>query len=262
MPLTTTTFSVVTVVLNNREGLLRTHASVAGQRYQDIEWLVFDGGSNDGTIDWLEEQQYLPLRWWCAPDKGLFDAMNRGLDHALGDYIVFLNGGDEFAHDKVLEQVAAVARTPPEADFIYGDAIDISPDGNTTYYRHSRSHDARWWTMFACHQAMFFRRDRIGSLRYRLEYRNAGDYQFVSEFLHPVHAGGGVVVRRIDGAICRFWLGGISTQHRVKTLAEDFDIRRRFLGIRLPLNIGLFVVHRIHTWMKRHFFSMTRRLRW
>lgn len=256
-------FSVITVVWNDHEGLLRTADSVRAQTIADYEWLVIDGGSNDGTADLLETwTQDDALRWWSEADGGIYDAMNKGIERARGDYLVFLNAGDEFASSSTLHSVREVIDGKDEViDFLYGDAIDIGLDG-TERYRGARDHDCLWWTMFACHQAMYFRRQTVGQLRYDLNLGTSADYGFLARFLRPSDPGASVTVERFSGPLCRFWLGGISWKNRERALMNDFRIRRRHLGVSAPMGAALYVAHLAHTWLKRNVPALTQRVRY
>lgn len=255
-------FSVITVALNDEKGLQRTGESVAAQTCRDYEWLIMDGGSTDGTAGWLERTSGQPrVAWWSERDRGSYDAMNKGIDRARGDYVVFMNAGDELAEASTLSRVLSELNDETPVDFVYGDAVDIDREG-VARYRRARDHTALWWTMFACHQAMFFRRDRIGQLRYELCYRTAADYAFVAQFLHQRLAGGPATVARIDAPLCRFWLGGISWRNRRSTIREDLQIRARHLSVPLYLNLGLFVAHHAHTVLKRGLPRVAQTLRY
>jgi putative colanic acid biosynthesis glycosyltransferase len=191
----------------------------------------------------------------------LYDAMNRGIDAARGDYLLFLNAGDELADTSVLEAVASTVASRPAPDFIYGDAIDVTPDQGKLY-KAARSYKTLWWTMFACHQSMFFRRERIGGLRYRLAYRHAADYAFVAEFLRESQTQDRAIVRQLRAPLCRFWLGGNSWQNRRLAIREDFRIRRDHIRMPLPLNAALFLAHQLHTTLKRRIPWVTQRVRY
>jgi putative colanic acid biosynthesis glycosyltransferase len=255
-------FSIITVVRNDRPGLERTAASVSRQTHGDLEWIVVDGASDDGTAQWLETNSEIPsLTWLSESDQGRYDAMNKGIERALGDYLVFMNAGDELADPHVLARVAsaaAAAEAPP--DLVYGDAIDVRADGKTSY-RTARDHKSLWWTMFACHQAMFFRRSSVGTQRYRLRYPLAADYAFVAEFLGRSRSEPSRHVVKIDAPLCRFWLGGASWVHRRSTISQDFHIRATLLEVALPVNVALFLVQHAHTWAKRRLPDLSRAMR-
>lgn len=140
-------FSIVTVVLNDREGLGRTRASLRRQSCRDFAWIVVDGGSEDGTRD--EIVRSAPeIAWWrSGPDRGLYDAMNIGMAAATGDYLLFLNAGDELASPDSLERLAAEIRRHSSPDFLYCDALERTL-GGTLLLKPARSHRTLWYGMF------------------------------------------------------------------------------------------------------------------
>ncbi|MAY99936.1 MAG: glycosyl transferase [Micavibrio sp.] len=161
-------FSIITICLNNIEGLKRTHKSLIGQSYTSYEWIVIDGASNDGTSEYLAETGAV---WLSEKDKGLYDAMNKGLDRASGSYVLFLNAGDALYDSGVLQEVSKF-----DADIIYGDALEMT---RVKYANDPSYIDA----LFACHQSIYYKRHTIGSLRYDLRYVIAADYLFTYECL-------------------------------------------------------------------------------
>jgi glycosyltransferase involved in cell wall biosynthesis len=115
--------SVVTVVLNAARCIDRCIESVLGQTYDDIEYLVIDGGSTDGTLDILSRYRDRIDHFVSEPDRGLYHAMNKGLQAASGDYVYFLNSDDCFCDDRVVADVAAAIRQNPSVDLVYGDVL-------------------------------------------------------------------------------------------------------------------------------------------
>ena len=112
--------SIITVNLNNLEGLKKTYESVVSQTFKDYEWLVIDGGSTDGSREFIEQHQDKFAYWCSEPDKGIYNAMNKGVLHAHGQYCLFLNSGDHFYGNKILKK-AQVEQW--ENDFICYDII-------------------------------------------------------------------------------------------------------------------------------------------
>jgi putative colanic acid biosynthesis glycosyltransferase len=243
-------FSVVTVCYNDRSNLEKTASSVLGQSFDGFEWIVVDGNSSDGSQDVLERIADDRLSWSSEDDRGLFDAMNKGMNRAKGRYFIFMNSGDTFFDSCTLNTVArAIADSPVEPAFIYGDSIDCSDNGNA-YYRRAKSHLLHWRGQFAQHQAMFFRNT---SLRYDLAYRVTADYAFIGEFLKSVKTPAEAI--RLNAPVCRFLLGGINEKKRFKALSEDFVIRRRVFGMSLWSSGLLYGLHFSHTLVKRLFPS-------
>lgn len=221
-------FSVVTVTKDNFPGLQRTHESLRAQMGADYEWIVIDGASTDGTVGYIgaailsaaRDQSVSTKDSPASPrndkiifvsesDGGIYDAMNKGLDRARGDYIIFMNAGDTFAAPDVLTKLAAT-----DADFVYGDSLE---DGK---HKAARSHAGILYGMFTHHQAMVYRRGAIGALRYDTRYKIAADYKFTLEFMRRA-----VSVSYMPFPICVFEPGGIS-QRRVRSgRNEQFRIR-------------------------------------
>lgn len=257
-------FSVITVCRNNLAGLRVTYRGVIEQTFQDYEWIVIDGASTDGSVEWLQVTlETGPARLWMSePDAGLFDAMNKGLDQASGDYVIFMNGGDTFAEPTVLERVAeAIDRTSPKADFLYGDSVDITGEG-VGLYREAKPHATLWRGMFTQHQAMFFSSTRIADLRFPLEFQLSADYSFICSFLKESHASSPPRAVKLTFPICYFALGGLGWVRRIEALSEGFRIRRAVLRQPLWLNASLYALHRLHTYLKRAAPSITRRIRY
>ena len=113
--------TIITINFNHAEGLKRTIDSIVNQTFTDYEWIVVDGGSTDGSKE-LIEQYKDHFAWWCSePDKGVYNAMNKGITHAMGEYINFMNSGDIFATPTILEEIFSTPRT---ADILYGRMVD------------------------------------------------------------------------------------------------------------------------------------------
>ena len=118
--------SIITINRNNATGLKKTMQSVAAQTYKDFEYIVVDGASTDGSVDVIKkyEQQFVYLKWVSEPDLGIYNAMNKGIRMASGDYIQILNSGDIFAASDVTERMlAALGKQKKGADILYGNMI-------------------------------------------------------------------------------------------------------------------------------------------
>ncbi len=118
--------SIVTVNLNDRDGLARTLASIARQSFADRELIVVDGGSTDGSVEVVRAAGALVSEWTSERDRGVYDAQNKGLARARGTYVLFLNSGDALAAPDALERLLA---GPPEEGIVYGDAVIAHADG-------------------------------------------------------------------------------------------------------------------------------------
>ena len=125
--------SVITVVYNNATAIRQTMDSFFAQTWAEKEYIVIDGGSTDGTVDIIREYSDR-LAYWCSePDEGLYHAMNKGIAHCNGDWIIVLNSGDLFAFPNSLER--AIVNTPDidRVDVIYGDSIERGKETGDVY---------------------------------------------------------------------------------------------------------------------------------
>lgn len=176
-------FSVITIALNDLAGLTETKASVDVQDFSDFEWIVVDGGSIDGTLEYLRRFDQPNYRWKSEPDKGLFDAMNKGLDRATGQYAIFMNSGDRFAARDVLSRAdALIAQSENQIGLLFGDAYEESSSGKLLL-KPARSVGAIKRGMFTHHQSMMYARRVIGDMRYDCSFRLAADYHFTCRVL-------------------------------------------------------------------------------
>lgn len=219
-------FSIITITRNDLSGLQATHASIQSQTCTDYEWIVIDGASNDGTAQWLKTHAPDAI---SEPDHGLYDAMNKGLARATGDYIIFMNGGDQFADDNVLSnlsQLIRMASTPP--GFIYGDALETRSDRQMAY-KAARPFIKVDLGMFTHHQAMVYARTVIGNMHYDTRYKIAADYKLTLQTLGATRA-----IYYVPAPFCIFANGGISQTRTALGRREQFDIRRE-LGVVGPI---------------------------
>lgn len=256
------TFSIISVTWRDLDGLKATAASVDAQVYRDFEWIVVDGDSDDGTSEWLSNQNRPNCRWTSQPDAGIFDAMNKGLDRSRGRYVIFMNSGDLFSSSETLGVVAAaIAKLCPPPDLVYGDAIDLQSDGRELYRRARRPGWIRYG-MFASHQATYFRRDHCRELRHALEFPTSGDYAFIAAFLSGTTESGPARCLYVPQPLCRFLLGGTHFTGRLRAMREDYRIRRDVMHMPAYLACGLYVAHRAHHFLKLTVPALTRRMRY
>jgi putative colanic acid biosynthesis glycosyltransferase len=204
-------FSIITVTKNNLAGLKRTHESVKEQSYTNYEWIVIDGLSGDGTRDYLEKSG---AAFSSEPDGGIYEAMNKGIERACGEYLLFLNAGDTLPDQDLLSTLQKSCAARP--DFIYGDAMETNG-----LYKKARAHETFLYGMFTHHQAMLYKRSPLGDLLYDTAYRIAADYDFTVRFLKR-----NPNAHYIPCALCIFEDGGISQKNRKDGRLEQFLIRK------------------------------------
>lgn len=227
-------FSVITVCYNSAETIAATLRSVNEQRWAEVEHIVIDGGSQDETLAIVAAVGKRVSSVISEPDEGIYDAMNKGIALATGDIIAFLNADDVYAHDGVLDRIAALM-SEAELDVAYGDVTYFharSPDVVTRYYDSGRFRPSRigaGW--MPAHPATFVRRaifERFG--RFRPEYRIAGDFEFVARTLSRPD----VRHRHLPEVLARMRTGGVSNSTMAAKLRQNREVMRacRANGIR------------------------------
>ena len=198
--------SIITITYNNLDGLKKTRESIISQTYGDYEWIVIDGGSTDGTKEFLQEHAD-EMSYWCSEkDKGVYNAQNKGTSQASGDYCIYMNAGDTFYDKEVLEKVFSEVH---EEDVLYGDWAQVFPDGKKRYIEPSDSVDyAFFFVDNICHQAMFIKTSLLKESPYDESYRLYADWAKWTEFAYK-----GKTFKYIHQRICYFMMDGMSAEN-------------------------------------------------
>lgn len=166
--------SVVTINYNNIEGLKKTIPSVLAQNYSELEYIIIDGGSLDGSKEYIESIESNCIAYWVSePDNGLYDAMNKGIDHASGEYILFLNSGDMFFKPASLSYLADCAISK-NADIVYGSALYAYTDG--LVLRNPQNLCMMVSELPFCHQAVMVRTSLAQTHPFNISLRFIADY--------------------------------------------------------------------------------------
>ena len=220
--------SVVTVVYNSAALIENTVKSIINQSYSHIEYIVVDGGSTDGTIDILNRYKKNISTLISEPDHGIYDAMNKGISLATGDFVVFINSGDKFSSPDILEKIFSNPDAA-QADVIYGDTDITDSEGNIIHSRRHRPPESLNWKSFkrgmlVCHQSFIARRNLIDS--YDLTYRYAADFDWCIRILKKSKS-----VHNSRQVISLFLEGGQTRKTIVPGLKERFKIMRHHYGL-------------------------------
>lgn len=219
--------SVITVAFRNYEGVMKTWRSLAHlAQAQDIafEWIVVDGGSADGTAEFLENLngQY-HLRYVSEKDNGIYDAMNKGISMANGRFALFLNSGD-ILHPESVEVIRQLAQERDNAMYI-GDALLDFGDG--TKIRRSAK---RGWYIYhslpASHQAIFFPMSGLKTYPYDLQYKVSSDYALAARMFKA-----GFRFKRLQGLVSEFSMGGVSTSNNLELCRDARNVQRKILHV-------------------------------
>ncbi len=242
--------SIITVVRNAKELFLQTLESVKNQTYKNIEYVVIDGNSTDGTKELIEENQEFITTWISEKDKSLYDAMNKGLKLSTGDFVWFLHAGDTIPTPQTLENVVneILEKNKSEnqseikdIDFIYGKVKIKHLDNSFTDYHKIAPTENQLAKlgyknflegMVICHQAMLVRRE-IAPL-YDLDFRLAGDIDWSIRLFKEIEKRKNneqeIRVKQTETVIAHFLAGGISTSQKKKSLQERFKIFQKHIG--------------------------------
>jgi len=194
-------FSVITINYNDKEGLVRTISSVLCQSCQDYEFIIIDGGSTDGSIDVIQENKNNITYWVSEKDKGVYNAMNKGIAQAHGDYLVFMNSGDCFHAPDVLSAVANYQEDIICGKVLKGDATRPSGHNKPTISLVDLMRGS------LPHQAMFIKRELMIKHPYDENYRILSDWKFCIEAIVFDNCS----FRNIDVIVADYDTSGIST---------------------------------------------------
>lgn len=218
--------AIITICYNDRAGLERTFASVLGQTSRDIEYIVVDGGSTDGSVDLIEAHADRITHWTSERDRGIYDAQNKGWYMASAPFVLFMNAGDTFAAPDVLER--ALPMLTDAVDILYGDAQLADERGVYATKVHPRTITSAWLMKeVVAHQSQFIRRVLLEEAEgYDLRYPIAADYAFFARMFWK----GRLRTRHAGFVISTFDTTGTSSDsaRKQQSAAERKAIQRTF----------------------------------
>lgn len=218
--------SVITVVFNNVNDIERTLLSVIQQNYKEIEYIVIDGGSTDGTIDIIKRYQSSISKFISEPDKGIYDAMNKGLALATGDYVLFMNSGDEIYADNTVDKVFACA---DYADIYYGETEMINDKLESLGKRRHKAPDQFTWKSFKygmsiSHQALYVKRSLTIPYNHS-KYQLSADIDWI---LNIAKRSSRII--NIRQYVAKYLVGGMSKKKHWQSLKERYQIFKEYYG--------------------------------
>lgn len=221
-------FSIITVTYNAGAVLEDTIQSVITQTYRNVEYIIVDGGSKDHTLDIINRYRKHIHTLVSEPDKGLYDAMNKGIRLATGDYLCFLNAGDELHEDDTLQLMVHSITGTELPDVLYGETAIVDEEGHFLRMRRlSAPEDLNWKSfkdgMLVCHQAFFPRRELAEP--YDLRYRFSADFDWCIRIMKKSHTLHNTHLTLID-----YLNEGMTTRNHRASLHERFRIMCRHYG--------------------------------
>ena len=252
-------FTIVTCTYNAEAVLQRTLDSVMKQTYCNIEHLIIDGVSKDKTLTMVKAYQHKndvgesahEILVFSEPDKGLYDAMNKGIDRATGDYLIFLNAGDVFPSEDTLEFVEGCVGEGEELPgVLYGDTQIVNSHGHVLGLRRLRPPRHLTWRSFrrgmlVCHQAFYARTDLAKETPYDLQYRFSADVDWCIRIMQ-LCAKRKLAIRNVEEVIVNYLNEGMTEQNHKASLKERFHVMVNHYGWVITILMhGWFVVRSV-----------------
>lgn len=244
--------SIITVVFNSKSALEKTIKSISEQKYKDIEYIVIDGGSTDGTVDIIKKYEKFIFVWISEPDKGIYDAMNKGLKKATGDYVWFLNAGDEIYS---LDTLSFINTLESNADAFYGEVEYVDEQGQNLGTRTlKKPPDSLTWKdmdkgMVVSHQSLIVKREK--AVFYNLDYKYCADIDWMIRTLKNCY-----IIVNTKKILSKFLIGGYSKTNIIKSNKERYKILRN--------HFSLFDVLKSHVYLSvkflKYYFTNERKL--
>ncbi|HUC31462.1 MAG TPA: glycosyltransferase family 2 protein [Candidatus Paceibacterota bacterium] len=251
--------SIVTICYNSASTIEGTIKSVLSQNYPDVEYIIIDGGSTDRTVDIIKKYQDKIAHFVSEKDRGIYDAMNKGVRLATGDVVGILNSDDLYADDGVLESVARALDASPSSDACYGDLVYVDQADTNKITRTWRSGDfseakirGGW---IVPHPAFFPRRQLYERLGYfRLDLRLAGDYELLLRWIEK----GKIKMTYVPKVFVRMREGGDSNKSIGNRLEGWRNLRDSWImnGLTPP---PFFILRRVITQLPQFFKKNTER---
>lgn len=244
--------SIVTACFNAGSTVQATLESIAAQTFPDFEHIVVDGGSTDGTLEAIAAWKGHPVRLLHGPDRGIYDAMNKGIAASTGDVVGFLNADDRYADADVLSWIAG-AMSDPAVDCAYGDLVFVDPSDRRLlrYWKSARFDPVdfrRGW--LPPHPTLYVRRDVFEDVGpFTLAYRAAGDIEWMMRLLSRPR----LRAEHIPRVLVEMDAGGVSNAGLAAHLRTNRDVWRAcaLLGIPPAAFVLGKIVRKIPQWLNR-----------
>lgn len=213
--------TVVTVVFNGEAFIGKTIKSVIDQNYDNLEYIIVDGGSNDMTVEIIRKYENKIAYWVSEKDSGIYDAMNKGIDLATGEWVNFLNAGDVFCNNEVIEKIIFSKKL--SADLMYGNAIAIENNGNLVYHRASDELNNLWKKAQFGHESLFVKSSIIKKNKFDISLKVAADYDFILKCYYNGYA---FLNSGVD--VFKFQPPGFSREHWLRSSLESWKVVKRY----------------------------------
>ncbi len=218
--------TVITIVYNNVRDIERTISSVLNQTYKNMEYIIIDGASTDGTLEVVQKYKENISKIVSEPDKGIYDAMNKGLALATGDYVLFMNSGDEIYDEHTVQDVFDSALG---ADIYYGETEMYNDEWKSLgRRRHEAPKEFDWksfkYGMNISHQAIYIKKSIITP--YDLRYKYSSDIDWIIKASKKASN-----IVNVHRYVAKYLVGGMSKKKHRESLKERFKILTKYYGL-------------------------------
>lgn len=236
--------SIITVSYNSADTIEKTFQSVKEQTYTDIEYIVVDGGSTDGTVDLIKDYGKTISKWISEPDNGLYDAMNKGIEMATGEIVGLINSDDLFCDTTAIEKVMNIFMKQSNLDSVYADLFYVAQDDTDKIIRKwVTGNQRKFKTGWHPAHPTFYVKKRVYNLYglFNLEYRLAADFEIMLRFLdrHKIST------QYLKEPLVKMRLGGETNKSLKNIYKQNIECIRAFKENGLPVNSLLYPVVRI-----------------
>jgi glycosyltransferase involved in cell wall biosynthesis len=237
--------SIITVTFNAGQWLEQTIQSIISQTYPHIEYIIIDGASTDETQEIIRRHESRIARWVSEPDNGIYDAMNKGLKLATGDYVWFINAGDEIYDNNTLQQIICQINHDQLPDIIYGETAIMDECRNILGMRRLKAPEKLKWKSFRMgmlvgHQSFIVK--RTVAPEYDLHYRFSSDIDWCIRCLKKASG-----IHNTHLVLSKFMENGISSSNRKESLKERYRIMCKYYG---KMTVIL-----LHFWFAGRFYT-------
>ncbi len=212
-------FSIVVVSLNTKNEFLKTIRSIEKQKYKNYEIIIVDGKSKDGTIDIIKKFKKKKIKFIIEKDRGIYDAMNKGVKKSSGKWIIFLNSGDIFNNFNVLKKISQ--KKIKDYEILFGNTV--INNGHFNYTLKGQHFNNETVLMPFCHQSSIVKRKILLNLRFNLKYKISSDFNFFINSFYKKYSflDLNVIISNVDS-------GGLSDLNRKKVYLENIKILRQY----------------------------------
>ena len=227
-------FSIIVVSLNTKYQFLKTINSVKNQTFKKYEVIVVDGKSKDGTINEIKKIKNKKFKFIIEKDKGIYDAMNKGVRKCSGSWIIFLNSGDKLCNKNTLKKISK--KKINKADILFGNTI--IQNKFFTHNSRAKNFTKETFLMPFCHQSSLVRRNLLMKFRFDLKYKISSDFNFFINSYYKSYS-----FLNLNLIISKVTSGGLSDTNRKKVFQENMNIIRKY-----GYDIRYFIILYVYIW--------------